>query len=257
MYGETGALDQRAGVVGGLSPHVRGNHVQEPHVAITQGSIPACTGKPAPVAGRHTMSEVYPRMYGETVTSVNPHCIRSGLSPHVRGNPPRRAPKSLGARSIPACTGKPTWCAGSGSRSGVYPRMYGETLGETSVPTIAPGLSPHVRGNHEIHRPARTAARSIPACTGKPIRFAFLEHVNKVYPRMYGETSAGPKATGAAPGLSPHVRGNLRRAEGDRGRAGSIPACTGKPADVGYQRSAHEVYPRMYGETHSAHQRSL
>ena len=108
MYGETAAV--RAGPVGvlGLSPHVRGNPGAHTPVLRDDGSIPACTGKPAAGAGAELLDAVYPRMYGETGGLTDAERAELGLSPHVRGNLSRRIPAQIYGRSIPACTGKPT-----------------------------------------------------------------------------------------------------------------------------------------------------
>ena len=74
-------------------------------------------------------------------------------------------------RSIPACTGKPSFAGLVTGVAGVYPRMYGETIWAVSRRFRSGGLSPHVRGNRQQAILARAAARSIPACTGKPTRF--------------------------------------------------------------------------------------
>ena len=50
-------------------------------------------------------------------------------------------------------------------------------------------------------------------------------------------------------GLSPRVRGNLRRVPHRRIRAWSIPACTGKPCVLPTAPRENPVYPRVYGET--------
>ena len=66
---------------------------------------------------------------------------------------------------------------------------------------------------------------------------------------MYGETQPTYTDRLTVKGLSPHVRGNRAAGDRDRHRAGSIPACTGKP-EVSYLcLRMIGVYPRMYGET--------
>ena len=88
MYGETYEEDLAIAVDAGLSPHVRGNRRGWLCRGYLVRSIPACTGKPsAPPAGAGCAG-VYPRMYGETPNQRNGHFDETGLSPHVRGNPP-------------------------------------------------------------------------------------------------------------------------------------------------------------------------
>ena len=52
------------------------------------------------------------------------------------------------------------------------------------------------------------AARSIPACTGEPTMRRMWGHMSRVYPRVYGGTSAPPGYNWQGVGLSPRVRGN-------------------------------------------------
>ena len=52
-------------------------------------------------------------------------------------------------------------------------------------------------------------------------------------------------------GLSPHARGNLRRADGQYETAGPIPACTGEPPPAKMAVIIPRAYPRMHGGTDS------
>ena len=229
MYGETDEVLDGAVAGAGLSPHVRGNRSRPADGRGWAGSIPACTGKPlgGPPGGHD--GGVYPRMYGKTSRSSGRSLIIMGLSPHVRGNRGGfRGREGVGG-SIPACTGKPASSQVGRLASTVYPRMYGETDRGRDWRPCVQGLSPHVRGNPaEGDRPERRHG-SIPACTGKPGDCAAIASGCGVYPRMYGETAEGAHRAVRAPGLSPHVRGNPHRSSVVRHRAGSIPACTGKP----------------------------
>ena len=158
-----------------------------------------------------------------------------GLSPRVRGNHlvDHRLDGQHG--SIPACTGKPADSPGTPCHPRVYPRVYGETEVEiTSGDTytglsVAPHLSPRVRGNRRRCASATTPLGSIPACTGKPMRRRRTARVLGVYPRVYGETYRNDARHRTPEGLSPRVRGNrlCRTVTGMTSR--SIPACTGKP----------------------------
>ena len=168
MYGETGGTVSKETVFGGLSPHVRGNLLDEVQQRVDVGSIPACTGKPhLHLVGPHPV-EVYPRMYGETVDGVLVGVDVLGLSPHVRGNRSAECDCRRRQRSIPACTGKPRNGAPVAAQAEVYPRMYGETPDRYEHRDPRWGLSPHVRGNHRSGAGGRVDDGSIPACTGKP-----------------------------------------------------------------------------------------
>ena len=228
-YGETG--EHRFALVGsqGLSPRLRGNLAgRHEHVAYG-GSIPALTGKPTrrrPPVGR---KRVYPRAYGETVSTWRAALTAAGLSPRLRGNRLHLARGVDGGRSIPALTGKPANTALRSSEVKVYPRAYGETWrGDTNTWRTA-GLSPRLRGNRQAGDEAGGQKGSIPALTGKPTR--------RRPPR------------GQKKGLSPRLRGNrLHLARGvDGGR--SIPALTGKPHVERIPVPLVRVYPRAYGET--------
>ena len=125
------------------------------------------------------------------------------------------------------------------------------------------GLSPRVRGNHLRRRDVHPQWRSIPACTGEPLPPKSETCMNKVYPRVYGETGSichfGRIIEGLSPhvrgtfrlavitlleqGLSPRVRGNLRTGPHHARNARSIPACTGEPRPAMPPRPTGRVYP--------------
>ena len=79
----------------------------------------------------------------------------------------------------------------------------------------------------------------------------------QVYPRVCGGTSHSVVSLSSYPGLSPRVRGNLRRDPLVRRPAGSIPACAGEPivhiGGVGIKG----VYPRVCGGTMSRALRAM
>ena len=66
---------------------------------------------------------------------------------------------------------------------------------------------------------------------------------------MYGETAICISGRYIPRGLSPHVRGNQAAIIEGASQWRSIPACTGKPEQVGKAARDLGVYPRMYGET--------
>ena len=173
----------------------------------------------------------------------------SGLSPRVRGIRQRAFEHQRRRGSIPACTGNPgtVLCAASWRR--VYPRVYGESpLTRLLVPLLA-GLSPRVRGIQGQPGDGRAASGSIPACTGNPPCGSAARTPRRVYPRVYGESSASYSPSGIAPGLSPRVRGIRYVGVDQVDRDGSIPACTGNPSMLSPTFPANGVYPRVYGES--------
>ena len=127
--------------------------------------------------------------------------------------------------------------------------MCGGTQVRIRANAVVAGLSPRVRGNRANSIVHRAERRSIPACAGEPQtgqeRAARLE----VYPRVCGGTRRGPARVQDVLGLSPRVRGNLRRRTKRTPDAGSIPACAGEPACCRAAGSAGWVYPRVCGGT--------
>ena len=93
--------------VPGLSPRVRGNRLQGRLPGEPEGSIPACAGEPDHGGPQRCTSWVYPRVCGGTAFKGDSPENLKGLSPRVRGNPPRQPPVALPPGSIPACAGEP------------------------------------------------------------------------------------------------------------------------------------------------------
>ncbi len=87
MRGGTADPPGKVAVIGGLSPHARGNLKAHLIAGRQMGSIPACAGEPTAVATQVTGLGVYPRMRGGTRGGVFAIFTRLGLSPHARGNP--------------------------------------------------------------------------------------------------------------------------------------------------------------------------
>ena len=72
----------------GLSPRVRGNRDALSGLPRLARSIPACAGEPPGMYLGAYPGKVYPRVCGGTYLDWADDCIRIGLSPRVRGNPP-------------------------------------------------------------------------------------------------------------------------------------------------------------------------
>ena len=77
------------GQSGGLSPRVRGNRLDFVPGGYNRGSIPACAGEPTTNRPRHAAERVYPRVCGGTIRAGLFQQGGKGLSPRVRGNPPK------------------------------------------------------------------------------------------------------------------------------------------------------------------------
>ena len=235
----------------GLSPRVRGNPMGQWRGSNSPGSIPACAGEP---------SCYRPGTRG-----------KKGLSPRVRGNPSNKVYGVIAGGSIPACAGEPPAgcrrcaaprvyprvCGGTrgrhparGGRGGVYPRVCGGTWTMMRYLQLEEGLSPRVRGNHDVllglpapfgsipacaGEPPDGVADgpggpgSIPGCAGEPLSFLLSLPSRRVYPRVCGGTKSSRTPRWKSQGLSPRVRGNLRRADKEEQECRSIPACAGEP----------------------------
>ncbi len=215
VYGETGDNPDGQSPSHGLSPRVRGNQLPDGNGRPPSRSIPACTGKPVLAIKPGTYDAVYPRVYGETALQPKAGPETLGLSPRVRGNQTEKPSYRISRRSIPACTGKPGSPECNLTWRQVYPRVYGETSHCRETKTASEGLSPRVRGNHEMQGNQAGVGRSIPACTGKP-GCGMGEYLAPwVYPRVYGETAQIHGPFSVQYGLSPRVRGNPNRGAED------------------------------------------
>ncbi len=175
---------------GGLSPRLRGNPPGMEGLGTLEGSIPAPTGKPCHRMGMTLRTRLYPRAYGETIGSRRRSASIRGLSPRLRGNLGYGVQRAKGQGSIPAPTGKPVARVLKIDRTVVYPRAYGETCDWVEIHVPEPGLSPRLRGNHEVCYCPHCDMGSIPAPTGKPSCAKPCCICCGVYPRAYGETKA-------------------------------------------------------------------
>ena len=153
----------------GLSPHARGNRLDERAHVFGCGSIPARAGEPAAWLDAACSCGVYPRTRGGTRLGVFRQNGNWGLSPHARGNRQCRSTVEGRDRSIPARAGEP----GRQSRQpvflGVYPRTRGGTIIAEIRKRVTAGLSPHARGNRRLHGCLWCIRRSIPARAGEPL----------------------------------------------------------------------------------------
>ena len=133
--------------------------------------------------------------------------------------------------------------------SRVYPRVCGGTPPAAPCMTTTTGLSPRVRGNRCELSAVRVGPWSIPACAGEPHQQLRFPSLAPVYPRVCGGTATPAATEPDAPGLSPRVRGNLRRAVTGAMGHGSIPACAGEPLGIPTDPTWARVYPRVCGGT--------
>ena len=211
VYGESDEWTITAPNDRGLSPRVRGIRRRSERHALRNGSIPACTGNPVAATPLAATSRVYPRVYGESGSRGSAPATLGGLSPRVRGIRPDGQAGGARSGSIPACTGNPALLAQRNGRKKVYPRVYGESQYERYKTEMDGGLSPRVRGIPQAGREGIAIERSIPACTGNPHVQVRPAAPMRVYPRVYGESTATAPPPLTAGGLSPRVRGIRRR----------------------------------------------
>ena len=99
------------------------------HLGVAQRSIPACAGEPGYRTETPARYAVYPSLCGGTRILVIAALVGGGLSPPVRGNPPKPAPTLPPSRSIPACAGEPAELRPRALAASVYPRLCGGTTG--------------------------------------------------------------------------------------------------------------------------------
>ena len=90
---------------------------------------------------------------------------------------------------------------------------------------------------------------TIPACAGEPGMQGLSANGSRDYPRVCGGTEQCPSRTSALQGLSPRVRGNLRRVPVIGKLRGTIPACAGEPSLNVIRFRFERDYPRVCGGT--------
>ena len=172
-----------------------------------------------------------------------------GLSPRVRGNRQSLPPVRPARGSIPAGAGEPDPAVFFLDEDMVYPRGCGGTHQAQQQAPGSAGLSPRVRGNHQVLQAEVGPRRSIPAGAGEPCD-GRLAHIPKgVYPRGCGGTRAGDRLISCIQGLSPRVRGNRNGTAGLGSPTRSIPAGAGEPTRSASSSRSTRVYPRGCGGT--------
>ena len=180
----------------GLSPRVRGNP-DHARVGVSRDrSIPAGAGEPCRTSPRSPTRRVYPRGCGGTRARVEAAPNPTGLSPRVRGNPKNGPLAFAWMWSIPAGAGEPGSDRGSMGARQVYPRGCGGTTTDPRHLWPIWGLSPRVRGNHEVVGALGVDRGSIPAGAGEPREPRVQVPGNRVYPRGCGGTGHPPRDPG-------------------------------------------------------------
>ena len=174
-------------------------------------------------------SWAYPRECGGTPLVTLMITFGVGLSPRVRGNPPRRCDNRPRCGPIPASAGEPVSTVTLLTDVWAYPRECGGTFDFRKLPGSVEGLSPRVRGNPVPAGRGHSGRGPIPASAGEPTMLALPFRVCRAYPRECGGTVPGSKAPVTGWGLSPRVRGNQTTRISNWPRPGPIPASAGEP----------------------------
>ena len=173
-------------------------------------------------------SEVYPRVCGGNASATCGILRNQGLSPRVRGKRRNPTGEADAKRSIPACAGETGLHDIQDDEPEVYPRVCGGNIVRLEGSGAVRGLSPRVRGKQADWDSHHRQLRSIPACAGETRGKSGTASQPEVYPRVCGgNTYANANTTGVR-GLSPRVRGKLKRQAIDALHRGSIPACAGE-----------------------------
>ena len=172
---------------------------------------------------------VYPRACGGTMTYTVVTLTQIGLSPRLRGNPDHPVARAICPRSIPALAGEPRLHLCVVKPITVYPRACGGTSVGISKSIREMGLSPRLRGNRQEHSATGAGHRSIPALAGEPNHGVRGGAGRAVYPRACGGTWGKMQVVARYAGLSPRLRGNLKKGLNMVAEDGSIPALAGEP----------------------------
>ncbi len=150
VCGGTARGDDPMDMLWGLSPRMRGNRVKSmPSIGVT-GSIPAYAGEPSGSGSPDWIARVYPRVCGGTLLRTQASSPLQGLSPRMRGNPSGLSANGRRYGSIPAYAGEPQPRRRPLAQVRVYPRVCGGTRRVERFPDRHQGLSPRMRGNHDL-----------------------------------------------------------------------------------------------------------
>ena len=185
----------------GLSPRMRGSRRRSVSRRCLPGPIPAHAGEPPlrldrtfPAhAGEPRERELvgyraraYPRACGGALRSHHQALAPHGLSPRMRGSRTRVQGRSVREGPIPAHAGEPERAAGWDGDPGAYPRACGGAIAVYQDVRGSAGLSPRMRGSHEVGIGAAAIAGPIPAHAGEPSSCAVAWMKDGAYPRACG-----------------------------------------------------------------------
>ena len=170
-----------------------------------------------------------------------------GLSPRMRGSLDLDFLDQPYFGSIPAHAGEPSFEGITVPAYRVYPRACGGADRPLRCGKEQWGLSPRMRGSHQVRIALKFHDGSIPAHAGEPAEIHLPLGGHRVYPRACGGAGQELSALHLAKGLSPRMRGSHYCGVRRLPVRGSIPAHAGEPSTT--ERAFHPlwVYPRACG----------
>ena len=133
-------------------------------------------------------------------------------------------------RITPACAGKSCSSLSISYSTRDHPRVCGEKLHLQQGGRSNIGSPPRVRGKGGTRLYAKTKDRITPACAGKSKFFKWFISMTTDHPRVCGEKSTLPSASGCLLGSPPRVRGKVLSCSTSMPAMWITPACAGKRA---------------------------
>ena len=226
--GENSSVRGPEGAAAGSSPRGRGKLGLGPAHAGRIRLIPARAGKTRADHGRCYRARAHPRAGGENEAGDEKGATFEGSSPRGRGKHPRRHPKPLRSRLIPARAGKTSVFLRWRPHHWAHPRAGGENPVTLFRLSAYSGSSPRGRGKPELLGDRTAAPGLIPARAGKTSRARVWCWGSRDHPRAGGENWAARRATCPSLGSSPRGRGKQRPSDEIGRGVGLIPARAGK-----------------------------
>ncbi len=227
MRGEQPATSVGFDQVEGSSPRARGAAHRSGRRAARPRIIPACAGSSWRRSQRGRRGPDHPRVRGEQPTAADSSRPIAGSSPRARGAGRSTTRAMDKGRIIPACAGSRASTSRRRRAGADHPRVRGEQTSASESTPRTVGSSPRARGAGTPPRPARRAARIIPACAGGRMRVMATGPAAVDHPRVRGEQTTFCLRVSVSSGSSPRARGAGRRHPRQLRPAGIIPACAG------------------------------
>ena len=171
----------------GSPPRVRGKAVQLAKWQRPAGITPACAGKRLSSIYSNLKGKDHPRVCGEKSMHREPHKMKRGSPPRVRGKENKTNIDRTLAGITPACAGKRTTNRSGALKHWDHPRVCGEKKETMKNSPDYMGSPPRVRGKDRQPKTTKRPSGITPACAGKrllrncsPLQFG--DH-----PRVCGE----------------------------------------------------------------------